>query len=223
MGRWIQLKKSKVFTSWNLAPVHRAPSSSPAPPTGRPARVVSRVHRGVQPIRLQPPSSSSFPRGRPDGTPAPAASTPARPAGGQGDGGLEDGPLEARWVSGVPGLSGMMTRLVLDWFAVPRARVHPCTTGPGSGGGQEKKASRCFPCLPPPIKKVPHGGMDGAALQRSKAFHSLRQSFHSSPHLLSSTAQRSAPSSSSSSILHASIHLLYPSIDPSHTIRTKSA
>ena len=78
-GRWIQLKKSKVFTSWNLAPVHRAPSSSPAPPTGRPARVVSRVHRGVQPIRLQPPSSSSFPRGRPDGTPAPAASLPGQP------------------------------------------------------------------------------------------------------------------------------------------------
>ena len=160
---------------------------------------------------------------RPAGRHPSPGGKPARPAGGQGDGGLEDGPLEARWVSGVPGLSGMMTRLVLDWFAVPRARVHPCTTGPGSGGGQEKKASRCFPCLPPPIKKVPHGGMDGAALQRSKAFHSLRQSFHSSPHLLSSTAQRSAPSSSSSSILHASIHLLYPSIDSSHTIRTKSA
>jgi len=192
MGRWIQLKKSKVFTSWNLAPVHRAPSSSPAPPTGRPARVVSRVHRGVQPIRLQPPSSSSFPRGRPDGTPAPAASTPARPAGGQGDGGLEDGPLEARWVSVVPGLSGMMTRLVLDWFAVPRARVHPCTTGPGSGGGQEKKASRCFPCLLPPIKKVPpwrQGRGSSTAKQKpSTVFVSILSQF---THLLSSsTAQR---------------------------------
>ena len=72
--------KNKVFTSCIFTTTHRAPSVlSGSAPTGRPARVVSRVHRGVQPIRLQPPSSSSFPRGRPDGTPAPAARLPGQP------------------------------------------------------------------------------------------------------------------------------------------------